>query len=229
MAFRPLRLSRSSRSFIREIVIVVAGVLIALVLQELVSDWRDERRTAALRASMATEIADFAEILALRMRAQPCIEAKLDAVEALLGRSGRTGPWRNVGRPSFFFSSQGAWNSAASDLLSTELSAETFRKYGEIYEGIERYGELSQREQGYWITLQSLERQDEPIVGERRWRLLEAVAGARNVALLMNAIAEQMTAEAKALGIEANGSMAGLDVAATPICRPLATDRQPAA
>jgi hypothetical protein len=224
MAFPTLRLGRGSKSFVREIVVVVAGVLIALILQELASNLRDRQRTSSMRASMGSEIADFAEILDLRKRANACIGRKLTALEALLARSGATGPWTNVGRPSFFFSSQGAWNSASSDLLSTQLPPETFRKYGEIYEGIERYAALAQREQEHWITLQSLERQDKPLGGERRWRLLEAVAGARNESLIMMAIAEQMTDLAKELGITANGSLAKVSVQSLPICRNVTPD-----
>ena len=218
MMFRSLRLGSGAKGFVREIAVVVAGVLIALVLQEWANDLRDRRRTSALRASMHQEIADFAEILRVRLRAKPCIAAKLDSLDALLRRDGAAGPWANVGRPSYFFSSQGAWNSTAADLLSSQLPPETFRIYGEIYQGMARYGATGEREQSHWIVLQSLERQDVAIVGERRWRLLEAVAGARNEALILDAIAAQMTAQAASLGVAPNRSLAALDVAATPLC-----------
>lgn len=221
MNFRTIRLKPGARSFIREIVIVVAGVLIALVLQEWATNLRDARRTSALRASMVQEIADFSEILSVRLRAQRCIDAKLDALDALLRRSGAVGPWTNVGRPSYFFSSEGAWNSTSSDLLSSAVPPEIFRSYGELYQGITRYGAIGAREQEHWIILQSIERQDTPIEGERRWRLLEAVAGARNEALLMNAIAKQMTLLAKTLGIGPNGTLKELDIASTALCRKL--------
>lgn len=225
MRFGSFRLGRSHKSFLREIVIVVAGVLIALVLQELVSNWRERQRSAAVRASMHEEIADFAEILRIRLRAAPCIAAKLDALETILAKSGAAGPWRNVGRPSYFFSSQGAWNDTASDLLSTQLPPRTFRVYGEIYQAMAQYGARGQREQEHWIVLQSLERQDEPVTGERRWRLLEAVAGARNEGLILNATAAQMTGLAGDLGVAPNRTLASLDLAATPLCRRLEAAR----
>jgi type II secretory pathway pseudopilin PulG len=215
------RLSRGAKSFIREIVIVVAGVLIALVLQEWASDLRDRKRTSAVQASMRQEIADFTEILSLRNRARPCIEVKLNALDEMLRQSGASGPWANVGRPSYFFSSQGAWNSTSSDLLSSALSPEIFRSYGEIYQGIDRYAAVAQREQEDWIILQTLERQNEPIAGERRWRLVQAVAGARNEALIMNAIAEQMTELAKTLSITPSGALRSMKVRSTPLCRNL--------
>jgi hypothetical protein len=215
-------LGPSTKSFIREIVIVVVGVLIALVLQELVSNRRDRQRTTAIRASMHEEIADFAEVLALRLRIHHCITAKLDALDAALRVNRAVGPWRNVGRPPFFFSSQGAWNSSATDLLSTQLPPDTFKAYGEIYQSMVQIGALTQREQDHWIVLQSLEQQDVPVAGERRWRLLENVAGARNDSLLVNAIAEQHIKLARSLGVAPNGSLASMTVQQVPICRPLA-------
>ena len=221
MLFRSLKLAPGSRNFLREIVIVVIGVLIALILQELVSNWREQRRAADIRRSMHTEIADFTEILSLRLRTQACITAKLDALDSILSKGGAVGPWQNVGRPSYFFSSQSAWNSTASDLLSGHIDPETFRSYGELYQGITQYGARGQLEQDHWVVLRSLERQDVPIGGERRWRLLEAVAGARNEALILNAVATQMTALAAGLGIKPNGALSAVKPATLPICQPL--------
>lgn len=222
MNLRSFRMGKRGKSFLREIAIVVAGVLIALILQEIVSNLRDRQRTSAVRGSMHEEIADFAEILSFRMRAQPCIVAKLDSIEAMLRDGEGTGPWKNVGRPSFFFSSQGAWNSSASDLLSIQLPPKTFRVYGEIYQGMSQFSASGQREQAHWIVLQSLEHQKEPIAGERRWRLLESVAGARNEGLILHAIAEQMTALATELGVAPNGGLSGIDLKSRPLCQPLA-------
>lgn len=37
---------------------------------------------------------------------------------------------------------------------------------------MEQFLALAQQEQDRWVVLQTLERQDEPIGGERRWRLV---------------------------------------------------------
>jgi hypothetical protein len=216
------RLSRSGRSFLREVAIVVLGVFIALVLEQLASNWRDRQRMGAIQAAMNAELADHAEVFAIRMRAQRCIAAKLDALDALLARPGVRGPWRNVDRPPFFFSGRGAWNSDASDLLSRHIGAARLRIYGEAYQGMEQYMALAQQEQDHWIVLQTLERQDEPLAGERRWRLVEAAAGARNANRLLQAIAEQMLANIARLGVRRNETLSGLDLRSRPLCQPLA-------
>jgi hypothetical protein len=221
MAFGWPKLGRSSRSFLREVVIVLLGVLIALALEQVAADWRDARRGADIRASMDEEIADFSEVFRIRLAAARCVTAKLDALDRILAQGGARGPWTDVGRPPFYFASRGAWNSDASDLLGRHLGPATLRIYGEIYQGMEEFGALTQEEQDFWIALQTLERQDEPLAGDRRWQLIEAAAGARNANLLLTAITEQMLANARRLGIAPNRALAGLDLRSRPICRPL--------
>ena len=220
-----LRLGRSGRIFWREVMIIILGVLIALALEQLASNWRDRQRMGDIRASMDEELADFGDVLRIRLLAAPCATSKLDAIDAILGRSGASGPWRNVGRPPFFYSSRGAWNSDASDLMSRHLGPEIFRTYGEVYQGMEHFAALMQQEQNFWIALQTLEGQDEPIAGERRWRLVEASAGARNANLLQTAIAEQTLDRIRELGVEPNDSIPVAEFRARPICRPLARGR----
>ena len=215
------KLSHSSRDFLREVVIVVLGVFIALAMEQAASNWRDGQRTRAIEASMNEELADFAEVFMIRMRAKPCILAKLEALDALLARPGERGPWRNVGRPPFFFSSRGAWNSDASDLLSRHIGPERLRLYGESYQGMEQFIAIAAEEQDQWIALQTLERQDEPLGGDRRWDLIQAAAGARNSDVLLNAIAEQMLANIRRLGIRRTGAMNGIDVRGRPLCQRL--------
>ena len=213
MRFR--KLSRTGRSFVREVAIVVLGVFIALALEQVASNLRDRQRINAMRAAMNPELADHAEVYAVRMRIRDCISAKLDALDALLARPGASGPWRDVGRPPFFFSSRGAWNSDASDLLSRYIGPEQLRIYGEAYQGIEQFVAAAQAEQAHWIALQTLERQDEPLSGDRRWQLVEAAAGARN-------------ANIRRLGIAGNRTLSDRDVRDVPLCRPLAAGRAPA-
>ena len=214
-------MSRSGRSFLREVVIVVLGVFIALALEQLASGWRDRQRMGAMQAAMNEELADHAEVFTLRVQAQRCIVARLDALDALLARSGARGPWRNVDRPPFFFSSRGAWNSDASDLLSRHIGAERLRIYGEAYQGMEQFMAIAQEEQDHWIVLQTLEHQDEPIAGERRWRLIEAAAGARNANRLLEAIADQMLANIARLGVRRNQALSRLNLRTRPLCQPL--------
>lgn len=223
MRFGFLKVGPGGRGFLREVLIIIVGVLIALALEQLASNWRDRERVDDIRASMDEELADFGDVLQIRLLASPCVTAKLDQIDAVLGRAGAGGPWRNVGRPPFFYSSRGAWNSDAADLMSRHLGPQVFRSYGEVYQGMEHFAALMQQEQDFWITLQTLERQDEPLAGERRWRLIEAAAGARNANLLQTAIAEQTIVRIRELGVTPNNSLPAAQLRARPICQALAT------
>ncbi|HMJ93462.1 MAG TPA: hypothetical protein VK472_05130, partial [Allosphingosinicella sp.] len=127
----------------------------------------------------------------------------------------------DVGRPSYFFSGRGAWNSDATDQLARHLGADTVQDYGEIYQGMADYAEISGREQETWIAFQALEGDPDPIGPDRRARLREAIAAARNDELLLVAIATQMTDLGNKLGVERNRSLDKMKVEETPLCRPL--------
>jgi hypothetical protein len=224
--FRRPRLGKSGRDFVREVIIVIVGVLVALALEQLVASWRDAQRAADIRASMDEELSDFLTVFHVRAVASQCIIAKLDALNHALERP-LAPPLRHVGRAPFFFSSHGAWNSDAADLLARHLGPVTLRAYGETYQGMAEFAALAQREQDSWIVLQTLERPSEPISAERRWRLIEASAGARNSNLLLTAIAQQMSQRIAGLGIRGNGQPLQYDVRSQDICRPLETGAAP--
>ncbi|MBV9884766.1 MAG: hypothetical protein JO276_17290 [Sphingomonadaceae bacterium] len=224
MALRRPRLGKSGRDFLREVIIVIIGVVIALALEEVAASWRDRTRAHEIRASMDEELSDMVTVFDLRVAASRCIIAKLDAIDRVL--AGRpTPPFRNVGRPPFFFSSHGAWSSDAADLLARFIGPATLRTYGEAYQGMAEFAALAQHEQDEWIILQTLERTGEPIAGDRRWRLIEAAAGARNSNALLTAIAEQMNQRIASLGVHAAGGAP--DVRSRPLCRPLEPGTSP--
>jgi hypothetical protein len=223
MAFSALRLGHTGRSFLGEIVIVVAGVLIALILQETVSNWQDRQRTRSILASMRGELADFGDVATLRLRSHPCIIAKLESLESRLAKNGAVGPWKNVGRPGYFFSTEGAWNSTSSELLSRQVPTQTFNTYGMMYRAISRFDAFADREQENWIVLGALEHQDVPVTGDRRWQLLQAIAGARTEALILDAIARDFLKRSKEVGIVPNDTVPDPRKSG-PLCRRLGAD-----
>ena len=211
------------KHFFREFLSVMMAVLLALMAEQAAEYWRERERVLDTRESMNEEIADFAEIFALRGRLEPCVTRKLDQLGAFIAGKGPAAPLRDVGRPSYFFSSRGAWNSNVADQIARHLGAKTVKQYGELYQGMNEYLELSRDEQTAWVTLQTLEGDSDPISPDRKARLREALAGARNADLLLVATAEQMLKDARELGIKPNGGLKSVDVGSKPICRPLAT------
>lgn len=211
------------KHFLREFVSVMMAVLLALIVEQAAEYWRERERVLDTRDSMNEEVADFAEIFTLRMRLDPCIQRKLDQIDAYVAGKGPRPPVKNVGRASYFFSSRGAWNSNVADQIARHLGANVVKQYGELYQGMNEFASLSRDEQADWVILQTLEGDSDPITPDRRARLREAIAGARNVHRLLTATARQMLDDAKAVGVAPNGSLRSLELQKAPICLPLAT------
>lgn len=211
------------KHFLREFVGVTMGVLLALILEQAVEYWHERERVFDTRASMNQEVADFAEIFALRKRLDPCVRRKLDQLEGFVAGKGPRAPVRDVGRPSYFFSGHGAWNSDVADKIARHLGAKIVKQYSEVYQGMSEFAALSHDEQTAWVKLQALEGDTDAITPDRRARLREAIAEARNLHLLLKATAEQVLVEARAVGVEPNGTLRSVKIESAPLCRPLAT------
>jgi hypothetical protein len=208
-------------NFAREVLIITIGVLIALGLEQVASGMRERQRVHDILASMKEELSAANAVFRIRLDASSCIDSKLDAIDAILDDRQSAGPWSSVGRPPFYFSSSGAWNSDVADLLSRHIGAAQFRNYGLAYKGVQQFSDAATDEQNYWAMLQTLERQNEQIAGERKWRLVEASGAARNSALLLKAIAEQMISHTQAFDLEAAEVLSPADIQSRPICQPL--------
>jgi hypothetical protein len=212
------------RRFLLELLAVTLGVLLALILEQAATSWRASQRVSDIKAAMDKEISDYAEIFHLRVRIDPCIGSKLDALEAHVAGGGGTRV-TGVGRPSYFFSGRSAFSSDATDQLTRYLGADVVQKYGEIYQGMDDFAGFSGEEQKIWVTLQTLEGDSDPIGPDRRAHLREALVGARNTRLLLHAIATQMLERAAGLGVKRNRSLDAMRTAELPLCRPLAQAR----
>lgn len=212
---------RRSGSFLREVMIVVLGVLVALGLEEAVHHWREQQRLAEMRAALDKELADFAAVFGVRIDAAPCIEGKLDALDALLRQPDVVVPPTQVGRPPYFFSSRSAWNEVAAELLGRHAGPVVARSHGEIYQGVQEFDRLSYDEQADWARLATLESHQGPLDAALRWRLLEAVASARNSQLLLTAIATQLQQRIESMGVQPDAAPIAAGLERRPICLPL--------
>ena len=211
------------KHFFREFVSVMMAVLLALIVEQAAEYWRERQRVLDTRELMNEEVAEFAEIFVLRERLDPCVTRKLGQLDSFVAGKGPRAPLHDIGRPKFFFSSRGAWNSNVADQIARHLGAKTVKQYGELYQGMNEFLSFSRDEQQAWVTLQTLEGDADPITPDRKVRLKEAIAEARNAELLLMATAQQMLEEAKGLGIAPDGSLRTVKVESEPICRPLTT------
>lgn len=212
----------SPRSRFGEFMVVMLGVLVALALEQVVLEWQERQRVDATIESLHEELVDFTVVYGIRLQVMPCIDIKLDAIDAALRDHAEFAVITNVGRPPYFFSSRGGWSGGSAELLSRHLGPQRARTYGEVYQGMEEYARFAQLEHEYWNTLLVLEGQSDVMDPIQRWRLREVAAGARNTALVQAAIAAQMIERIKDLGVESGAAELPVDVSTRPICLPLA-------
>lgn len=211
---------RRSRALLGEFMVVMLGVLAALALEQLVLDWQERDRARATLLATNGELADYRLVFDLRLEAGACVVRKLDALDEVLVDSPESGTLENIGRTPYFFSSRGSWSASAADLVARHRGPELVLAYGEIYQAMEEFSRLAQYEQEHWARLSTLEGHSGPIDEDRRWRLAESIAAARNANLLLTAIAEQMIARIDSLDI-AESQVPLLDVQSRPLCQPL--------
>lgn len=209
------------RGLFREFFVVMFGVLVALGLEQVVSDWQEGRRAQATLEAMHEEFRDFAMVFRLRQATSPCAVARLDELEAHLGQTGPLPALEGVGRTPYLFSSRGGWRGDAPELVSRHKDPQAALAYGEAYQGMEEFAQLSALEQSHWAALQTLATAESEPDDARRWRLREHIAGARNTNLLLTAIADQMLERLIAIGIDVDAQPLPVDMRTRPVCQPM--------
>lgn len=146
------------REFLKEVGIIVLGVLLALAAEQSVEALRERHAAADARESINAEIAANLGALSNRVRTQPCIEHRLTEVAALMGagqRSGYTPPlW--IGRPQIWPMEEGSWHSEANAGRAALLPSAEQAHYSALYNHLERLTEWQLKEQDAWARLRVL-------------------------------------------------------------------------
>ena len=215
------------RSTLGEFMVVMLGVLVALALEQWLSDWHEARRADDTLLAMHEELRDFAVVFSLRQATSACAFQWLQELETHLAGSAALPALGAVGRTPYLFSSRSGWRGGAPELLSRHRGPQQALVYGEIYQGMEEFSALAQQEQAHWARLQTLEVAEGVVDGPRRWRLREDVSGARNANMLLTAIANQMLERLSGIGIDTDVPLP-VDMQQRPICQPMPPAEGPA-
>src|SRR5947209_5325990 len=110
------------RDFLKEVGIIVLGVLIALGAEQLVTGARWTHETESARQALYQEAADNLHAAAIRIQQQPCVERRLGEVAAMFAdhAQGRPIPIHgSIGRPISYYGSTDGWQvEVASEALA---------------------------------------------------------------------------------------------------------------
>ena len=143
-----------------ELLIVAAGVLLALGAQQAVETVNEQREAAQTRATLTNEIRETLAILELRRAAQPCIDRRLKEVRALIDDWGRTGSFKTpswVSQATWFAIVTARFDAAESAGRLALLPSEEQYRMGQVVGNLRNFGEVQAKEIEAWGTLRMLQ------------------------------------------------------------------------
>lgn len=174
--------SDKGRAFLRELGSIVLGVLIALALGAVASEfgWRLEVRSA--RAMMAVELGEALGQGRERVRTTPCFRYKLKYLGDVLTAaeaSGRLPPVRDVGSAPIRSWSRGGWNSILSAETASHFGRDELDNISGVYEIVDLLARSNDREQEVWATLLAMVGPGRPLSSAEAAQLRDALQQAR--------------------------------------------------
>lgn len=149
----------SWREFLSEIGTIICGILIALTLEQIVSDMEWHRKVADARDAVGLELAENLGRMENRMLLERCLNQRLDAVAGIVDRAEQTGrlpPLPKLHNPPITTWGNGVWNSVVSAQTASHFPADQLRHYGRFYALLDRIAAAEIQEEAAWTTLYEL-------------------------------------------------------------------------
>jgi hypothetical protein len=197
----PLTRGERRRAFLREILGIVIGVLIALSLGAVASaiGWRIDG--AAARDALSAELGEILGQAKERAMANDCIEGRLSTLGAVLdgaAASGTLPPLGDIGNPPFRTWSHGVWDSTISADIASHMDREDLDNLSGVYEFVTVLNHESQVEDDSWTALYALVGPGRPIAADEIVALRAALARARMAhrLIIISALRMQQIADA---------------------------------
>ncbi|HEY5086469.1 MAG TPA: hypothetical protein VII66_03835 [Gemmatimonadaceae bacterium] len=214
----------SWRELLKEVGIIVLGVLIALGAEQSVAALRERHVADEARRNVLAEVQFNLGFIRDRVRNEPCIDRRIDELAALLGsaRDGALDPaptW--IGRPSIDPVLSERWQSATASGRSSLFDPAEQSNFDVMYTLLDRIFAHETHEQMVWTQLRTLETWAGPLGPAARLAFAEALQEARYEAWDLKLDAAFALGTGEALGIE----LPKANNLTTSICLPLNTTR----
>lgn len=186
-----------------ELLIVAAGVLLALGAQQAVESINQQREAAQTRATLTNEIRETLAILELRRAAQPCIDRRLKEVRALVDNWGRTGGFKTpswVSQAVWFAIVTARFDAAESAGRLALLPSEEQYRMGQVVGNLRDFGEIQSKEIETWGTLRMLQSGADALSASDRTAVRLALQNASTLNYLANIRVGQTLQQAASYG-----------------------------
>jgi hypothetical protein len=214
----------SWRELLKEVGIIVLGVLIALGAEQSVAALRERHAADEARRNVLAEVQLNLGFIRDRVSNEPCIDRRLDELAALLARArdGALDPaptW--IGRPGIDPVFSERWQSATASGRSSLFDPVEQGNFDLLYSLLARVNAHETHEQAAWTQLRTLETWPGPLGPAARLAFAQALQEARYEAWDLKQDAAFALGTGKALGIE----LPKASHVTTSICLPLNTTR----
>ena len=148
------------RDFLKEVGIIVVGVLIALGAEQLAQSIHQRQEAADARANVRAETALNMKFIRYRVSVQPCIDRRIADLSGMLQRAGdgsmeRQPTWISAPPTNPFFDRR--WQAANASGRNSLFSPAEQEDFDQLYGIFERLNVHEQREQEVWANLRALE------------------------------------------------------------------------
>lgn len=143
-----------------EVGIIVLGVFIALVAQQLVDDARERAESREARKLIREELADYIGRLESWESVKPCVTRRLSELQSLLDDAQQGGPIETpkwIGRTQFWTLLTVRWDAAAQSGRAALIPANELALYGTMYDWMASTYDSMLIEQADWAKLRTLE------------------------------------------------------------------------
>ena len=189
MTKRAVKPSFDWRESGRELAIVVLGVLIALLAQQLAQDWEWRQKVHAAEAAMQRELFyDDGPLVYQRAATHHCLQQRLDAVRTAVhsdkSREEVSHLIDGIQLEFYSFDSLAIESAFASD-VAAHMPQDRLNAYIQSYQMMPVMDRTNALESAALARLRSLPRTGGTLSGEERSRVLEAVEALRNYDELM--------------------------------------------
>lgn len=149
----------SWREFASEIAVIVIGICIALLGEQIVEKIHERIVAGEAREQIETEMATDFAILTNRTRSEPCIARRIAALERTLAAAGTPAyvapTW--IGKPSSWDNQTGRWQAASQSGRVALLSAKEQALMSFVYSQIAALQATQADEPEQWARLQALQ------------------------------------------------------------------------
>ena len=178
MRWQVLQLPNGWRGFLADVAVVVIGVILALLTQELAQSIQWQKDVAAQRGALRAMAEDNLKVIAFRRFQEPCVEHRLAEIEMIFRFHHENQPIRlpgPIGLPYKWGSDRSAWNIALSDTSLSHMPLAERRRFGNAVDVYDNAAALMNQEYAVWLRLQPLDHPE--LLESDDWALLRQAFG----------------------------------------------------